>query len=551
MKKTILILLTFSFTLSPIYAWAALTQTEVSQLYVSLLGRSSEGNGNIFWMNATDMEQAASSMLDCKAVKSYFGTALDSNQAFIEHIYLNTLGKTYTEDKTGVDFWVSALNSGLSKGVIVTSLINALQSPDSAGAAQNRFNNTVEVSNYCADMVAVCTDPDTFAGFITNVTDDDATITTAMELIDIEAQKLSFAKTFGGTDYESGSSVQQTLDGGYIILGTIRRDNSDSDVYLIKTDNSGNEIWSKIFDNGRCGSGRSVLQTDDGGYIIAGGGDFNLIKTDSTGNEIWSKDFGVFRLLSIQHTSDGGYLITGKYYTNDFIQVTDVCLIETDSNGNEIWSKNLGGTEIEYTVSVQQTTDGGYVIAGGTTLVSGTPDIYLIKTDSNGNEIWSKTFGGINSAESAYSMQQTVDGGYIIAGYTCKYENGRADIYLIKTDSNGNEIWSKTFGDTRSNCNYGYSMQQTTDGGYIITGSAYPYGTTLLYGSDVYLVKTDNSGNETWSKTIGGIGTNDSGSSVRQTLDGGYIIVGITTSNKGGSDIYLIKTDSNGNLNEE
>jgi V8-like Glu-specific endopeptidase len=162
----------------------ALTQTQISQLYVSLLGRASEGDGNKFWMNASNMSSAADSMLDSPAAKTYFGTALDSSQAFIEHIYENTLGKTYDDDKSGIDFWVGALDGGSSRGEIVASLIDAAQKPDCAGAAQDQFNNKVLVSNYTAVKIDTCTDLSAFSGFVSGVDDNVGSLVAAKAGVD-------------------------------------------------------------------------------------------------------------------------------------------------------------------------------------------------------------------------------------------------------------------------------------------------------------------------------------------------------------------------------
>ena len=284
-------------------------------------------------------------------------------------------------------------------------------------------------------------------------------------------------QTFGGTDSESGESVQQTIDGGYIIVGT----------WLIKTYSNGDEEW--INENI---SGESVQQTTDGGYIITGdtGGDVYLIKTDGNGEEQWLQTFGGEESdggNSVQQTSDGGYVITGM--TESFGNGDrDVYLIKTDDNGNLDWEKIFGGTCYDSGSSVQQTSDGGYIITGYTCSYGG-EELYLIKTNENGDEQWSQTFGGIGNF-TGNSIQQTTNGGYIICG--TKFLGNFSDVYLIKIDDSGSEEWSQTFGG--ENIDQGYSVQQTSDGGYIITGVTGSFGNEL---GDVYLIKTDSQGNIT------------------------------------------------------
>jgi hypothetical protein len=358
-----------------------------------------------------------------------------------------------------------------------------------------------------------------------------------------------WTSTFGGSDLDDAMSVQQTSDGGYIFTGsTWSYGAGEYDVYLVKTDSTGRESWYKTFGGSDWDLSRSVQQTDDGGYILtgytrsfgAGWFDVYLIRTTGSGDSLWTRTFGGSDSdvgESVQQTSDGGYIITG--YSKSFGPGEyAVYLLKTDASGNETWSKTFGGTGWDFGCTVQQTGDGGYIIAGTTgSFGAGEYDVYLIKTTDSGHETWSTTFGGIDY-DYGYSVQQTDDGGYNIAGYTESFGSGDYDVYLVKATSSGHETWSSTFGGIH--CEKGYSVRQTGDGGYIVTGFAESFGAG---GMDLYVVKTDTSGNETWSTTFGGI-EDDYGRSILQTDDGGYLIAGYTNSfGAGGSDAWLIKME--------
>ncbi len=354
-----------------------------------------------------------------------------------------------------------------------------------------------------------------------------------------------WTKTFGGNYRDLGYYVQQTSDGGYIITGVTESYGAgSSDVWLIKTDGYGDTIWTKTFGGIDYDDGRSVQQTTDGGYIIigstwsygSGSDDIWLIKTDTNGSEEWNRTFGGSandKGFSINQTIDGGYIIAG--WTNSY-GVSDVWLIKTDAIGSEQWNRTFGGSWDDFSYFVQQTTDGGYIITGYTySYGPGWADFWLIKTDSFGNEEWSKTFGG-SELDMGYSVQQTSDGGYILTGYTESYGAGSRDVWLIKSDATGDTVWTKTFGG--SSYEEGYSVQQTTNGGYILTGYTESYGAD---STNVWLIKTDALGDTVWTKTIGGSGA-DGCYSIQQTTDGGYITMGYTESYGAGSyDVWLIR----------
>jgi hypothetical protein len=365
--------------------------------------------------------------------------------------------------------------------------------------------------------------------------------------------QVTFQKAYGGTgDYDVGNSVQQTTDGGYIITGRTRSYGAgNDDVYLIKTDSTGDTLWSKTFGGANTDIGHSVGQTADGGYIISsltnsfGAGSWNiyLIKTNSSGSIDWAKVFSGTSSqygYDVQQTTDGGYIIAGHRFGG----ASDAYLIKTNTVGDTIWTKAYGGIGGDYAFAVQQINDGGYILAGQTNNSFGnSPDIFLVRTDSTGSLVWAKIIDH-STTESANDVQQTFDGGFIIVGETDFYGNGFSDIYLVKTDSTGSVMWTRTFGGpVYLDGEVGYAVRQCIDGGFIITGYS---GANTATGVDVCLVRTDSSGNMLWTKSYGEIG-DERGFDLQLTADGGFIVTGQTRSFGAGlRDIFLLKTDSSG-----
>ncbi len=209
----------------------------------------------------------------------------------------------------------------------------------------------------------------------------------------------------------------------------------------------------------------------------------------------------------------------------------------------ETWNQTYGGTELDEAWSLVQTVDGGYALAGYTySFGAGSYDFWLVKTDASGNSEWNQTYGG-TSSDQAYSLVQTVDGGYALLGWTWSYGAGSSDFWLVKTDADGNALWNRTYGGTYAE--YAYPLIQTVDGGYALAGYTTSYGAGQ---NDFWLVKTDAGGNALWSQTYGGT-SNDQAYSLVQTVDGGYALAGGTYSFGAGSyDFWLVKTDSNGDM---
>ena len=348
--------------------------------------------------------------------------------------------------------------------------------------------------------------------------------------------------------YESGfgRSVQQTTDGGYVITGrTDQPYTYDPGIFLIRTNSNGDTVWTKKYGGQYDDYGYSVQQTNDAGFIITGytsldnvNSSIYLIKTDSNGDTLWTRTYegnGWCMGYSVKQCCDEGYIIAG--FTKISNRDRDVYLIKTDGNGDTLWTRTYGGTDSDIGYSVEQTIDGGYIIVGEAFNYFDTSYVSLIKTDSDGDTVWTKTYGE-TSYSRGYSVEQTSDEGYIITGVTGTYE--LKDLFLIKTNSNGDIIWTKTYGGIYHT--KGHSVKQTIDGGYIVAGQKYNNET----GNDVYLIKTNSNGDTIWTKTYGG-SANDYGYSVQLTLDGGFIIGGMSYSiNNDMMLVYLIKTDENG-----
>ena len=292
--------------------------------------------------------------------------------------------------------------------------------------------------------------------------------------------------------------------------------------------------FQRTYGGSGCDVAYSVQQTSDGGYVItgetqsfgAGSGDVYLIRTDPHGDTLWTKTFGGSGEdagYSICLTNDGGFVVAGaKDYFNE--PVPGVYLIRTNSVGDTIWTRTFGGSGTDAGYSVQQTSDGGYVVAGQTSLVGpGAADVYLMKTNANGDLIWSRTYGG-SGLDGAYAVQETSDGGYIITGW---WNSANAFVYVVKTDVNGDTLWTRRF--RRVTGDYGSSVQETHDGGYVIAG---------VSNYSIFLIKTNTTGDTLWTKAFGSARFH---CTIQQTSDHGYVIA---TSNF--QDAYLVRTDEVG-----
>ncbi len=358
-------------------------------------------------------------------------------------------------------------------------------------------------------------------------------------------EKAEWNTTFGGLKDDRGISISQTSDEGYIIAGDTHSFGSGkNDAWILKADSQGKEQWNRTFGGLNDDQGIYVLNTSDA-YILAGmtqsfgsgKRDAWLLKTDLGGKEIWNRTFGgpkneeAHAMLQ----ENDGYLLAG--YTESFGSGgEDVWLLKTDLGGKEIWNRTFGGPEDDEAYSVLKEND-GYIIVGMTqSLGSGGKDTWLLKTDLGGKEIWNRTFGG-HGDEEAYSILRENDG-YILAGNTKSFGAGGKDAWLLKTDLGGNELWNRTFGGNGDDV---IRSVLSENGSYILAGWTESYGTG---NGDLWLISADSSGKEIANSTFGGTGHEEDFWPVQATSDGRYILTGWTDSyGSGGYDAWLIKSE--------
>jgi hypothetical protein len=245
---------------------------------------------------------------------------------------------------------------------------------------------------------------------------------------------------------------------------------------------------------------------------------------------------------SVRQTVDGGYIVAGHTYSFG-AGVRDVYFVKTDQYGDTVWTRAYGGAGQEYAYSVRQTADGGYIVAGRTKSSGGHgSDVYVVRTDGDGDVVWTAVYGRWTGDDVARSVRQTIDGGYIVAGYTGTIGAGSTDVYLMKFDPSGDTSWTVICGGTGGD--YGYCVEQVADGGYVVAGRTESFGAG---GADAYLVRTDANGDTLWTRTCGGPG-DDEARSVQLTSSGGFIIAGTRFSSGTGDDVFLVRVDSLGEV---
>ncbi|MEY8761176.1 T9SS type A sorting domain-containing protein [Chryseobacterium tongliaoense] len=397
-------------------------------------------------------------------------------------------------------------------------------------------------------------------------------------LIKAQAPDIEWQKSLGGTFSEQFPDIHQTSDGGYIIAGSSGSLNGDVtgnhgslDQWVVKLNSGGAIQWQKSLGGSSVERAYSVRQTTDGGYIVAGStesnngdvtgnhgsSDYWIVKLDATGNLTWQKTLGgtgIDIAKSVRQTSDGGYIVCGRSLSvngdiTGNLGNSDYWIVKLSSTGNLQWQKSLGGEGPDEANSIEQTTDGGYIVAGTSWSPNtgyGFGDYWVVKLDPSGNTQWQKPFGGSGS-DNACSVKQTTDGGYIVLGTSSSTDgditasNGNDDYWIVKMDALGNLQWQKSYGDDLYD--RAFNLNTTSDGGYAVVG----YTGTPAEGNpgsnDYWMLKLKPNGDVDWHKKFGGL-TDDTAMAVQQTSDGGYVISGYSdaiTGTPGNYNYWIIK----------
>lgn len=371
----------------------------------------------------------------------------------------------------------------------------------------------------------------------------------------------TWAKTYHATGAaETAKSVRQTADGGYIVAGSTNSSGTSGNphAWVLKLDSLGNVVWQKTYGGVGPDSASSADQTTDGGYIVSGSFMNStasqpapwVFKLNSTGNIVWQKTFsaGNDAFSSVTHASDGGSAVAGWgtfFFFSCACQNQGAWVVRLDASGNVIWQQ-LYATQNNYAYSIAQTSDGGFVVAGRAHKITGPVsswDPLIFKVDSLGNLVWQKIYQGFFDDE-VYSARQTLDGGFIVAGTANNWGNQPSTCvptlidckfhdWVFKLNSTGGMVWQKTYGGTGS-IEVANSVDQTTDGGFVVVGPTNSPGGAWIY-------KLDPAGNILWQKG----GPSSATASVHKTSDGGIVAAGSPPSPGGGS---VAKLDSNGDI---
>jgi hypothetical protein len=375
-------------------------------------------------------------------------------------------------------------------------------------------------------------------------------------------------KTYGGDRDDVCDDILLADDGGYFLVGTTDlrfEPEMDGDVYLIRADAAGELMWERTYEKEGYQGGQAISWTSDGGLLISGGAsssitegmDVFLMKLDQDGNELWFKTItgSLDEMAAARQTADGSYVLLGNIVDPDDF-VTDpgtagyggyagrsnIYLAKLDADGNELWSRAFGGeNNVLATGGVQTSDGGGLLLATILHYPEDDEDLWLLKVDEDGNEVWSRTWE--EGTIGARDLVQTADGNYLITGsYSPTGETGsNEDFLFVKIDPEGNDLWTSTFGDPEM-IDYGMVLAETADGCFVSAGER----VTDLYtwDADISLVKIDGDGRLLWEQIIE-TDAHCMFGAIHQHSDGGYVIAG-SAFNGRTFDIFVVKADANG-----
>ena len=378
---------------------------------------------------------------------------------------------------------------------------------------------------------------------------------------DETAPDVEWQRRLGGSLDDAAFSILQTSDGGYIFAGITQSNDGDvsgnhggQDAWIVKLNSLGEIVWQRCFGGSDDDLALSIQQTNDGGYIFAGATKSNDgdVPGYRGGFVTWMGKFLLEYFTKLREIENS---------------VQDVWIVKLNASGETEWQKCLGGSRIDVARAIQQTSDGGYIFAGATNSnngdVSGNhggEDAWIVKLNASGKLVWQRCFGG-SGDDMATSIQQTNDGGYIFAGWTLTGDgdvsgnNGGTDAWIVKLNASGKIVWQRCLGG--SSTDFANSIQQTNDGGYILAGNTDSNDGDVSgnHGKqDVWIVKLNESGEIVWQKCLGGSG-DDIAASIQQTSDGGYIFCGGTYSSdddvsgdKDDLNAWVVKLNTSGEI---
>ncbi|MFX1300088.1 MAG: hypothetical protein ACFFDE_04025 [Promethearchaeota archaeon] len=370
----------------------------------------------------------------------------------------------------------------------------------------------------------------------------------ASENMVVRAQELysPWNRTFGGSDPDIGFGVVEVSSGGFACVGETQSSGAgDSDVWLVRTTADGSPLWSQTFGGLYSESGHVVLEVSTGGFAIAGymqsidtwSDDIWLLRIGTSGNLLWNKTFGGLsrdRCESLVEVSSGGFALAGTTEYEGTVS-GDFWLIRTTGAGAHLWNQTYGGTAQEVCEAMIEVDAGGFLMAGWTTSIGfGAADAWLVRTDANGNLLWSRNYGA-KLNDKIYAVTEVSTGGFLLLGATRSYSVGETDVWVIRTDAFGNMVWNQTF--SGPGYDDGRSVVELSTGEFALLATTTSYGAG---GIDVWLLITNSTGNQLWNQTYGGT-DHELGYQLTTVSTGGFAIIGYTRSYGAGQhDLWLL-----------